>query len=191
MRKKVLLLLGGVLSIGFCQNSQAEVYTGGFNPRRLANLRWASSLPEQYINDYIAPGAKNWNGISPKITYNRVNIKSPYDVEVKLGATTTEGLVGLVVPHCNSSPSIFGERCTKVGNWIDAKVIGYSNQIKLIGLTKSQIISTVYTHEFGHVLSLDHTKNRAIRSVMRSAISDYPPRDIDKENLINRWNVKY
>jgi hypothetical protein len=69
VRKNILsLLVGSVLSIGFCQDSQSQQYfSGGFSPDTVRDLRWTSSLPEQYLKNNVIGQALQWNGISSKV----------------------------------------------------------------------------------------------------------------------------
>jgi hypothetical protein len=184
------LLVSYALSIGFCQASQAQVYKGGFAKDRVKSLRWFSPLPKSYIDTYIAPGAKTWNGIYPHINTKQVSTK-PYDVLVVTRIGSKSGVVGDTIPICQSATQTGfaeGEPCIKIKNWFSASVVGYTNKFPQFNLTKDQIINIVYAHEFGHTLSLDHS---FYGGIMTSGITNVKgAQEIDKLNLRTKWGSK-
>jgi hypothetical protein len=170
-----------------CEDSQAQFFSGGFNPARVVQLRWISSTSSSYTSTYIAPGVNGWNGISSRVSFSQVS-SGPYDVRVVTEITGQSGLLGRVIPYCSSGGSnLQGEACVNVANWGSVKVIGYTNQIEISNLNTTQIISSVYCHEFGHVLSLAHTNPSAITVMTPSTITSYLPQALDKLNLRAKW----
>jgi hypothetical protein len=190
VRNKVLLSLGCVLSIGFCQTSQAQIYKGGFAKDRVKNVRWITPLPKSYVDTYIAPGAKTWNGIYKHINTKQVSTK-PYDVLVVTNISSREGLVGQITPFCNSTTGKgfeLGLPCLEIKNWLYVNLTAFPNQFPLYKLTKDQIINIVYAHEFGHTLSLDHSN---FGGIMTSGITNVKgAQEIDKLNLRTKWGSK-
>ncbi len=53
-------------------------------------------------------------------------------------------------------------------------------------MTTSQIISNA-THEYGHVLGLDHTPDSGSNSVMKSGIQDIGPTAYDIQEIRLKW----
>jgi hypothetical protein len=111
-----------------------------------------------------------------------------YDVRVVTATTAQNGLYGLTTPYCTSGgSSLSGIACASIQKWGSAQVTGYTNQIALSNLNTTQIISSVYCHEFGHVLSLSHT-NYGVTAVMTASdITTYLPQSTDKANLRAKW----
>lgn len=185
--KYLISLLICVSIVAFCKDSQAQTFFGGFAPSRVVQLRWISSASSNYTGTYITPGADGWTGISSQVSLSKV-ISGSYDVRVGTSTTAQTGLYGLTTPYCSSGGANYqGEACVTVPNWGSAQITGYTNQMANDNLNTTQIISSVYCHEFGHALSLAHTDPNVI-AVMRSGIiSSYLPQALDKSNLKAKW----
>jgi hypothetical protein len=185
LRNKLLLLVGCVLSIGFCQTTLAQVYSGGFNPDRVKNLRWISVLPESDVKTMVV-GANQWNRISSKVKLTRVKT-GEYDIRVSTEIGTQPEVVGEMTPYCFIR--LRGGICANFGNWGSAKIVGFTNEMQaMYGNSISQREAT-YIHEFGHALSLDHVLDLSRPSIMHQApvSTVLIPQIIDKANLREKW----
>ena len=173
--------------IAFCKNAQAQVFPGGFSPARVVQLRWSSATTPTYTSTYIAPAVNGWFGISSKVSFSQVSTGS-YDISTITTTTASNGLYAVTSPSCVSGgKDTFGPICVNEQNWGFVQIAGYTNQMQNYNLNTTQIISSVWCHEFGHAVSLAHTDPSVI-AVMRSGIiSSYLPQALDKSNLRSKW----
>jgi hypothetical protein len=188
-RQLVGLFAFSIAACVFCKSSFAQTFSGGFNSSRVVQLRWYSSLPASYISTYITPAVGGWNGISSVVSLSQVS-SGAYDISFTTSTSAQTGLYGETVPYCTSGgQQLQSNACVPVLNWGSAKIVGYTNQIANDKLTETQIVSSVYCHEFGHALSLGHTNNTTSSvSVMKQGIIlSYLPQAFDKSLLKTRW----
>jgi hypothetical protein len=186
-QSKILSLLSSILGLVLCifSPAQAQTFQGGFSSA--SALKWTSSLPSSYLNTYVVPAANSWNSISSKVNLGQTT--GAFQIRVVTDITPIDGRVGLMMPYCTiSGVGKSGDICIPT-TWGSAQVIGYTNQITAYQLNTSQIISRVYTHEFGHALSLAHTYDAATPSVLSDLGQVYSlsPQQLDKTNLKQRW----
>jgi hypothetical protein len=166
----------------------AQSYSGGFIASRVVQVRWKSTqLSSDYVTKYVRPGFNGWNGISSKVSLSQV-AGGDYDVDVVPSSTTEAGLVGAQFPYCLIRTTLIN--CGFYNEvWAFSLIAGYTNQITNLKLSDSEIISSVYAHEMGHTLSMDHTSPpTGTISIMKSGFrGTYLPQAFDKTNLRKRW----
>ena len=176
------VVLASVSLLMTSESGHTKSFSGGFLASRVVQIRWTSTtLSSDYLTKYVRPAVNGWNGVSSLVSLSQVG-SGAYDVNVATSTTPTSGLVGILNPYC---PSL----CSTSGTWSSAQLIGYTNQIALFNLSDSEIIGTVYAHEFGHALSMAHTSPPVgTISIMQSGFrSSYLPQAFDKSNLKQRW----
>jgi hypothetical protein len=159
-----------------------HLWSGGFGSA--SSLKWTSSLSSTYLSDYVIPGANGWNGISSKVNLTQVS-SGTYQIRVSTQSDPRYGVVGEMIAYCPS-----GSGYTKCGGytpWGSAQVFGYTNQIANFSLTKTQIISSVYSHEFGHSLSLGHNDSELPAVMTANAVTTILPQAADKSHLKSKW----
>lgn len=158
-----------------------HLLVGGFGST--SDLRWTSTLSSSYLNDYVIPGVNGWNGISSKVKLTRIT-SGTYQINVLTGTNPTYGVVGEMIPYCSNGSSY---QCIATTPWGSARVYGYTNQITNTKLTKTEIISNVYCHEFGHALSLAHNDNDLPTVMRASIVTNVLPQGPDKSHLKGKW----
>lgn len=199
IRKNILsLLVGSVLSIGFCQESQAQYFSGGFPPDVVRDLRWTapltSSLTEQYLKNNVINEALQWNNISSKVKLTRVK-SGTYHIKVLTAIGRQDRILAEVTPYCKKFKFEFWEDCSsKV--WSIARITGYENEMTRAFKNSIANRASTYLHEFGHALSLAHVEDLGERSIMYPSFDTYTPDFtmnvyapgiIDKRNLKEKW----
>jgi hypothetical protein len=188
MENKAFFLLGPTVGLVLYISPPAwsQIFLGGFSSA--SDLKWTSSLSSNYLDTYVTPAASSWNGISSKVKLTKVT-SGTYQVSVVTSTTTRAGLLEVMVPYCTISGVNKSSDDCLTYTWNSAQIIGYTNQITAYNLNTSQIISNVYTHEFGHALSLAHTYDPLTPSVLldSSTLYSLSPQQLDKTNLKRKW----
>jgi hypothetical protein len=159
-----------------------HLFSGGFGSA--LGLRWTSSLSSTYLSDYVIPAANGWNGISSKVTLTQVS-SGTYQIKVNTSTTASFGTVGEMIQYCS-----FGSGaavCQTETPWTSVQVLGYTNQIANFYLTKTEIISTVYAHEFGHALSMAHNTIDTPSLMETGSKKTILPQATDKSHLKLKW----
>lgn len=74
MKQKIFPILSSILLLSAFfapkANAVADYWSSGFPAATVANLKWTidtASVSTTYMNAYIDPGSKKWNGISSKV----------------------------------------------------------------------------------------------------------------------------
>jgi len=135
----------------------------------------------EYADAYVIPGAGlQWNGISSRVYLSRVTTGS-YIVNAQVATGTDPSVTGLTTPYCASGS---GSICIN-DTWNSARIYGYENVMAAGSYTNTQRIK-VFTHEFGHTLSLSHVINGSA-AVMAQGQSNLGVQLYDKANLRAKW----
>jgi hypothetical protein len=164
----------------------AQYYSGGFPASQMVQVRWTSTnLSADYLTKYVRPAVNGWNGVSSKVSLSQVVESLPYDVNVIFGNSPRYGQVGVMNPSCPPTTGI----CPSTGTWKKAEVVGFINQIVNLNLSDTEIVGSVYAHEFGHALAMDHSSPpTGTISVMPAGIrTTYSAQAFDKANLRKKW----
>jgi hypothetical protein len=164
----------------------AQYYSGGFPASRMVQVRWASTnLSADYLTKYVRPAVNGWNGVSSKVSLSQVVESLPHDINVIFGNSPRFGQVGVMNPSCPPTTGI----CPSTGTWSKAEVVGFINQIVNLSLSDTEIIGSVYAHEFGHALAMEHSlPPTGTISIMPAGIrTTYSAQAFDKANLRKKW----
>jgi hypothetical protein len=170
-----------LLPVSAFSDSQ-HLWSGGFGTA--SDLRWTSSLSSSYLSDYVIPATNGWNGISSRVKLTQVS-SGAYQIKVNITTSSSFGTVGEMISYCSAGSGYV--KCGGVTPWGSAQVIGYTNQITNFYLTKTEIISTVYSHEFGHALSMGHNFVDTPSVMQQGSKSTYLPQATDKSHLKLKW----
>lgn len=94
------------------------------------------------------------------------------------------------MPYCNVSGVIKSGSICYDSTWTSGQVIGNELAMQIDGFNTTNRIS-LYSHEWGHMLSLAHTNKLAATTgaatVMQWGKQDVGPQAVDKEHLIMKW----
>jgi hypothetical protein len=119
-----------------------------------------------------------------------------YQISINATTTTKSGVVGEAFPYCKNASGVLVTQdfCSSNKNWSSGRANGYLNVINIFGLNTSQIISMVYAHEIGHLLSLRHYPNEVGPyppnvSIMSSTFQSILAQPIDKNHLKEKWGT--
>jgi hypothetical protein len=184
MLKKIILILfssSTLLSVNQVLADSVHLIPGGLSTA--SALKWTSSISESYLTSYVVPSANSWNNISSRVSLTRVT-SGAYQVRILTGTNAVQGYVGAVYPYCAQGA---GRAICNNQNWTSAQLTGYTNQISAMNLNTSQIIGTVYAHEFGHVLSLEHNDTISPSVMTTSSIVSFTAQQTDKDHLKQKW----
>jgi len=178
----------GVVSLTlFARWSEAQIYQGGLPKSLVKPLKYIYTTSEEYANKYIKPAAMSWEGISSNVTISNI---SNHTVTVKTMNTYNLSIYGEMIPYMQIAPGIYQALDTVFDDydlmtWSMCDVIGYTNQ--MTDFNDNEILS-VFVHEFGHALSLDHVFSSTINAIMKPGRKSLTqPQQHDKNNLIAKW----
>ncbi|WP_051263322.1 hypothetical protein [Tuberibacillus calidus] len=161
----------------------ADTWSGGFSS--VNPIYYNVHTNDTYKNNYIVPAARNWNGISSKVTLSNWQ-NSAAAIEVYAETTSDPDLLGEFIPYYTDNFGRHRDTSCYCHTWNGGgDLIGYYDNMNKNNMTDSQIISN-YTHEFGHSLSLGHPSESSA-SVMHQGIQSIGPQSLDKSNLRKRW----
>lgn len=164
-----------------------EYFPGGFPPasgtagRILYHVPEASLGTQQYYTTFVKPGADAWNGITYKISISS-NLSGTYNIRSRVRAGSDPSLAGLTIPYCAAGT---GTQCLN-SQWNSAEVIGYNNVMDSYNFTPTNKLQ-VWTHEFGHSLSLAHVEDGTPATMAPRVPSNLGIQSRDRQNLIAKW----
>jgi len=165
-----------------------EYDNAGFPASTVSNIKWIadSSYSASYATAYINPAPGKWNGISSKVKAVQGTATS-LNVRILAGTTPDPSLAALTVPYCSAGN---GEICRGGSQvWTAARIYGYESSMQAAGLTTERRIA-VFTHEFGHVLSLKHVFTSSVASLMKPVLpATSTIENLDKANLRGKWGT--
>jgi hypothetical protein len=174
-------------------SDSAHLFIGGFPSA--SDLRWTALTTDTYTSIYVTPGVNSWNGISSKVKLTKVT-SGTYQISVNATTTTKAGLFGEAFPYCKNTSGVLVTQslCSSNKNWSSGRANGYLNVINAFELNTSEIISMVYAHETGHLLSLRHYPDEvgpypSNVSVMSSTFQSILAQPIDKNHLKEKWGT--
>jgi Matrixin len=190
LRFSALIAVPIVITLSKSASALGEYFPDGF--ASASRLDWIkdASVSGSYSTSYIVQGVNAWNGISSKVLVCQIS-SGPYKVRVTVENNATDPNVnGQAFPYCPAGSLLDCIR-SPLGNaaatttWLSAKVVGYENNMVTNGFTATNRIQ-VFTHEFGHALSMRHVASSS------SVMYPYSPSNIgiqayDKANLKAKW----
>lgn len=193
MKRKIFPILGSVLVLSafFASkaNAVADYYSSGFPAATVANLKWTIdtvSVSTTYMNTYIDPGSKKWNGISSKVNVVK-GTATDYNIRFLVASSADPDLVGLTVPYCASGN---GDICnTGVNTYTAARIYMYESNMAAKGFSTDRRIACA-AHELGHALSMKHTSSgvATVASLMAGVLpATSTVENLDKSNLRGKW----
>jgi hypothetical protein len=144
-----------------------------------------------YTNQYLVPASRSWNGISSKVSLTQVTSGS-YQVSVTNDLLPAIKPVldayGIFVAYCigPTGVTITGDFCRNLPSiWSSVQIIGYEIPMITDKFSTTNRIA-VYTHEWGHTLSLRHNETGA-PSIMLQGQKTIGPQAADKDHLRLKW----
>lgn len=164
-----------------------EYFSGGFPPasgtagRILYQVPEASLGTQQYYTTYVKPGADAWNGITYKISISS-NLSGTYNIRSKASTGSDPSVAGRTIPYCAAG---IGTQCLN-SQWNSAEVIGYNNVMDNSNFTATNKLQ-VWTHEFGHSLSLAHVTETLSATMWPNSPYNLGVQSRDRQNLIAKW----
>lgn len=170
-------------------NALGEYWPDGFTSANPINWVKDASISSSYLTSYVDPGVNAWNTISSRVLVYKVS-SGAYQVRVTIETGTDPNTNGRLFPYCAAGSSFACLRtptgtAQTTSTWTSAKVVGYENAMVGNGFTGTNRIQ-LFTHEFGHALSMSHVASSA------SVMYQYSPTNIgiqayDKDNLKAKW----
>jgi hypothetical protein len=150
----------------------------------------------QYTSLYLSPAAHNWNLVSSNVLLTLVQ-SGGYQARVtnNLDAASLSKEYGHIVPYCNIKGVIQSglANCQSL-IWSSVVIVGQELPMGVDKFTTTNKIA-LYTHEWGHALSLQHTDSlpASTLSIMKSGSYQNSwknlggPQSADKEHLRLKW----
>ncbi|MFB7157312.1 hypothetical protein [Lysinibacillus sp. NPDC056232] len=187
--RKVLKV--GILSIAaffltFSGSASATTFTGG-KTTAIKNAYYTDSVYSLGYQTIFDEGKANWNALSSKVQINWVSSSSGLPDKYYVGTTSTAGLLGYAPPYKYAADGVNFILADTSDKWAYSTVSAYDNQIKALRLTRTEIVSSVTTHEIGHTLSLAHSPSGVSSVMTKSAITNFAPTTYDKNDLVSKW----
>jgi hypothetical protein len=140
------------------------------------------------VTSYIDPAPGKWNGISTKVNVSK-GTSTSYNVRFLSKTGTDFSLLAKTFPYCAEGNGDICRIEPPTHLWTAAQIQLYENVIASKQTTTQGRVAIV-THEFGHALSLNHTYNSAIPSLMAVGLTpdnDPNPQNVEKANLKYKW----
>ena len=178
-------MIAASLVFGMEYSAQALGENWGDGFASANRLDWVKdvNMSSTYLADYVDPGVSSWNAISSKVLIYKVS-SGAYRVRVATeNVAPTPTTTGMMTPYCAAGS--IAACLTGNSTWTSAKVVGFENVMAASGFTATNRIK-VFTHEFGHALSLSHVLNGSA-SVMAQGQSNLGIQVYDKANLKAKW----
>ncbi|RKP54416.1 hypothetical protein D7Z26_13775 [Cohnella endophytica] len=159
----------------------------------------ASAIKDAYYDGSVASygwgsifdsGRSNWGGISSKVSIGKTTSTANYPDKYYVGQTSNANLWGFAPAYKKDANGNIVLADVNYDTWLYCTVSAYENTIKLNqpgGLTTSQTISSVTTHEIGHTLSLGHSPSSETSVMVSAGATNFSPTNYDKTELKSKW----
>jgi hypothetical protein len=179
-----------LVSLGSKSHAINEYWSGGFSPASSSNAgRILNHVPEaslgsqMYYTNLVKKGADAWNGITYRVSISSLLSSPSSDIRSQISTETIGSYHGLTIPFCASE---LGPVCT-TKRWDYVVITGYNSITDSDRLNAAQKLE-VWTHEFGHSLSLSHvTDTNATIMRRRVTAASLAIQNRDRENLRKKW----
>jgi hypothetical protein len=175
------------ISIAFqpSANALGEYWSDGFSSANPVNWVQDPSISSSYSASYVIPGVNGWNTISSKVRVNKVS-SGTFQVRVAVENVGDFSTYGRMIPYCAKGTGIVLCTTAPKNTWTSAKIVGYEDAMTQSGFTATNI-TQIYTHEFGHALSMQHVPTGTASTMTPYGGINLGVQAYDKANLKARW----
>lgn len=192
-KKLFLLSVSFLLGALFADRANAvnDFFASGFPAATVTNLKWTidtTSVSTTYMNAYIDPGSKKWNGVSSKVNVVK-GTATDYNIRFFVAGDPNASVVGRTFPYCAAGNGPVCNDTTQT--YTAARIYMYESNMVGQGFTTERRIACA-AHELGHALSMKHTFVGAAPPSTPSLMAEILPQvstveNLDKANLRGRW----